>query len=138
MIWLDDPRRTVRRGDHRLSRSESTFALGKLYTTRFYRMLQNRLTADAAVVVQSTSPLFARTAFWCIVRTLEAAGFVVQPYHVARAVVRRVGLRAGETPTVRVSDEIHPPACDSSTRRRCRRCSCFRWISGRCRWRSIG
>ena len=30
--------------------------------------------------VQCTSPLFARRSFWCIIRTLEAAGFVVRPY----------------------------------------------------------
>ena len=60
-----------------------SFAVGKLYTTRFYRLLSQRLTPDAAVAVQSTSPLFARKSFWCIIRTLEAAGFVVRPYHVA-------------------------------------------------------
>ena len=36
---------------------------------------------DAVVAVQSTSPLFARQSFWCINRTLEAAGFHVLPYH---------------------------------------------------------
>ncbi len=58
----------------------SSFALGKLYTTRFYRMLRARLTADAAVAVQCTSPLYARQAYWCIVRTMEAAGLYVRPY----------------------------------------------------------
>ena len=58
----------------------NTFALGKLYTTRFYRLLKSRLTPDAAVSVQSTSPLFARKSYWCIMRTLEAAGFNVRPY----------------------------------------------------------
>jgi spermidine synthase len=61
----------------------NTFALGKLYTTRFYRLLKSRLTASAAVSVQSTSPMFARTSYWCIIRTLEAAGFVVRPYYTA-------------------------------------------------------
>jgi spermidine synthase len=61
----------------------NSFALGKLYTTRFYRLLQQRLTPDAGVDIQCTSPLFARTSYWCIVRTLEAAGFAVRPYHVA-------------------------------------------------------
>jgi len=61
----------------------NNFALGKLYTTRFYRMLQKHLSPDAAVAIQSTSPLAARKSFWCIVRTLEAAGFAVRPYHVA-------------------------------------------------------
>jgi spermidine synthase len=58
----------------------NTFALGKLYTTRFYRLLKSRLTPEAAVSVQSTSPLFARKSYWCIMKTLEAAGFNVRPY----------------------------------------------------------
>jgi spermidine synthase len=61
----------------------NTFALGKLYTTRFYRMLKARLTPDAAIAVQCTSPLFARASYWCIVRTMEAAGLAVRPYHTA-------------------------------------------------------
>lgn len=61
----------------------STYSVGKLYTTRFYRLLQRHLAPGAAVGVQCTSPLFAPTAFWCIVRTLEAAGFSVRPYHAA-------------------------------------------------------
>lgn len=61
----------------------NTFALGKLYTTRFYRLLKKRLSQDAAVTVQSTSPLFARASYWCVVRTMEAAGFHVRPYQTA-------------------------------------------------------
>src|SRR5215212_4089948 len=61
----------------------NTFALGKLYTTRFYRVLKSRLAPDAAVSVQSTSPLFARNSFWCIMRTLEASGLSVRPYYTA-------------------------------------------------------
>jgi len=61
----------------------NTFALGKLYTTRFYRMLRSRLAENAAVSVQATSPMFARNSYWCIIRTLEAAGFSVRPYHTA-------------------------------------------------------
>ena len=57
------------------------FSLGKLYTTRFYLLLKRRLTPEGVVAIQSTSPLFARRSYWCINRTLEAAGFVVRPYH---------------------------------------------------------
>ena len=32
--------------------------------------------------MQCTSPLVAPQAYWCIVHTLEAAGFNVHPYHV--------------------------------------------------------
>ena len=58
----------------------SSFSLGKLYSTRFYRLLRARLAPDGAISVQCTSPLYARQAYWCIVRTLEAAGFSVRPY----------------------------------------------------------
>ncbi len=58
-----------------------SFSLGKLYTTRFYERLLGVLAPDGAVAVQSTSPLFARRSYWCIVRTLEATGLSVRPYH---------------------------------------------------------
>src|SRR6266849_1830022 len=80
MIWLEQPR-----GPYDVAIVDfpdpNTFALGKLYTTRFYRLLRDHLTLEAAVTVQSTSPLFARRSYWCIIRTLEAAGFFVRPYH---------------------------------------------------------
>lgn len=59
----------------------NSFALGKLYTTRFFRLLRQRLSEDAVLSMQCTSPLLARRSYWCIVRTLEAAGFHVAPYH---------------------------------------------------------
>ncbi len=58
----------------------NNFALGKLYTTRFYNLLKKKLKADSAIVVQTTSPLIARKSYWCIIKTLEAAGFTVKPY----------------------------------------------------------
>jgi spermidine synthase len=61
----------------------NTYALGKLYTARFYRLLQRRLTDDAMISVQSTSPLMARQSYWCIATTMEAAGLKVHPYHLA-------------------------------------------------------
>jgi spermidine synthase len=81
MIWLEE-------GESKFDAAiidfpdPSTYAVGKLYTTRFYRLLQRRLEDGAAVAVQATSPLFARRSYWCIVRTMEAAGFQVRPYHV--------------------------------------------------------
>ena len=59
----------------------NSYALGKLYTKLFYRRLAARLAPGAAIVVQSTSPLFARNSYWCIVTTIQAAGFQVAPYH---------------------------------------------------------
>lgn len=61
----------------------NNFALGKLYTTRFYNLLKSKLKSDSSVVIQTTSPLIARQSFWCIITTLEAAGFTVKPYHAA-------------------------------------------------------
>lgn len=58
----------------------NNFSLGKLYTTRFYRLLRARLAPGGAVAVQCTSPLHARRSYWCIVRTMESVGFHVQPY----------------------------------------------------------
>lgn len=80
MIWIE---RDVPRFDAVVIDfpDPNTFSLGKLYTTRFYRLLLERLAPDAAIAVQSTSPLFARTSYWCIVRTMEAAGLAVRPYH---------------------------------------------------------
>ncbi len=61
----------------------NTYALGKLYTSRFYRLLQRRLADDAMITVQSTSPLMARQSFWCITTTMEASGLKVRPFHLA-------------------------------------------------------
>ncbi len=59
-----------------------TFSIGKLYTTRFFHLLQARLAPGGAVAVQCTSPLVAPKSYWCIIHTLEAAGFWVHPFQV--------------------------------------------------------
>jgi spermidine synthase len=61
----------------------NNFALGKLYTTRFYNLLKSKLNPDATIVVQTTSPLIARKSFWCIIKTMEAAGLHVKPFQTA-------------------------------------------------------
>jgi spermidine synthase len=58
----------------------NNFALGKLYSTRFYNLLKQKLQPEAAVVIQCTSPLIARRSYWSIIRTLESAGFTVKPF----------------------------------------------------------
>jgi spermidine synthase len=60
----------------------SNFSLGKLYSERLYRGVRRRLAPDGALVVQATSPQFARSSFWCIENTLSHAGFRTRPYHV--------------------------------------------------------
>lgn len=61
----------------------NTYALGKLYTTRFYRLLRTALAEHGVAVIQSTSPHYARRSFWCVRDTLEAAGWSTRAYHVA-------------------------------------------------------
>ncbi|HEU0052903.1 MAG TPA: polyamine aminopropyltransferase, partial [Longimicrobium sp.] len=59
----------------------SNYAVGKLYTTSFYRLLERHLSRDGLAVVQSTSPMYARQAFWSIDHTLREAGLRTWPYH---------------------------------------------------------
>ena len=59
----------------------SNYSLGKLYTNAFYQLLERRLSARGVAVIQSTSPLYARRSFWCVVATIEAAGLKATPYH---------------------------------------------------------
>lgn len=59
----------------------SNFALGKLYTTTFYALVDQHLSAGGYAVVQTTSPLLARQSFWTVVSTLEAVGLQTTPYH---------------------------------------------------------
>ncbi len=60
----------------------TSYALGKLYTTAFYRLLGRHVSEGGLAVVQSTSPLFARQSYWCIEATLKTAGWKTFPYHV--------------------------------------------------------
>lgn len=60
-----------------------SYSVGKLYTTFFFKMLRQSLTPDAVVSIQCTSPLVAKQSYWCIISSMEAAGFAVRPYHVA-------------------------------------------------------
>jgi spermidine synthase len=70
----------------------ANFALGKLYTSAFYRLLEKRLSAHGLLVVQSTSPLYARQSFWCVVTTLEDRRLQDGALPRAGAVLRRMGL----------------------------------------------
>ncbi len=82
MIWLEE---TADRFDVAIVDfpDPNTFSLGKLYTRRFYRLLLSHLNPDGAVGIQCTSPWAAPKSYWCIVRTLQAAGFHVHPYQTA-------------------------------------------------------
>jgi spermidine synthase len=60
----------------------TNYSLGKLYTTAFYRAVVRHLSAQGMLVVQSTSPMFARDSFWCIAETIKHVGLKTYPYHV--------------------------------------------------------
>lgn len=60
----------------------TNYALGKLYTTAFYRAVARHLSSQGFLVVQSTSPMFARDSFWCIAETIRQTGLQTFPYHV--------------------------------------------------------
>jgi spermidine synthase len=59
----------------------TNFAIGKLYTTSFYKLVDEHLNAGGYAVVQTTSPLIARKSFWTVATTLEAVGLATTPYH---------------------------------------------------------
>ena len=57
-------------------------ALSKLYSVEFYKLLLRCMTDDAVLVCQSSSPFFARNAYWCVAETMEAAGLETHSYTV--------------------------------------------------------
>src|SRR6266478_2989415 len=81
MIWLEEAR-----GPFDVAIVDfpdpTSYSLGKLFTTTFYRLAAKHLSAGGLIVVQSTSPLFARQSYWCIVETVKQAGLHTYPYHV--------------------------------------------------------
>jgi spermidine synthase len=86
----------------------SNFSLGKLYSTTFYRLVDQHLAADGFAVVQTTSPLVARRSFWTVVATIEDAGLTATPYHAHVPSFGEWGfVIAGRRP---VRTQLEPPA----------------------------
>ena len=56
-------------------------ALVKLYTREFYGLAARHLRPAGALVVQASSPYFAREAYWCVAKTVAAADLATQTYH---------------------------------------------------------
>lgn len=95
---LDDPRTTIVNEDAMVWLADAperpfdlviadfpdpnNFSLGKLYTRHFYSLVSRVMDDDSVLVVQSTSPYYARRSFWCIERTISESGFWTAPYHV--------------------------------------------------------
>ncbi len=57
------------------------FSLGKLYSDTFYKTLKTVLQPNGAIVIQSTSPYYAKNSYWCVVNTLKSIGLETTPYH---------------------------------------------------------
>jgi len=58
-----------------------TPTLERLYSVEFYRNCKRHLSKGGVMVTQATSPMFSPYAFWCIVKTVESAGFHAVPMH---------------------------------------------------------
>ena len=56
--------------------------ISKLYTVQFFRLIKKALAPSGVFVTQSTSPLFARDAYWCVHNTMKEVFREVVPYHV--------------------------------------------------------
>ena len=56
--------------------------VSKLYTVEFFLLVRRALAREGVFVTQSTSPLSAREAFWCVSATLREVFAEVIPYHV--------------------------------------------------------
>lgn len=56
--------------------------ISKLYSVEFYRLVKHVLSSGGVFITQSTSPLFAREAFWCIERSAAAVFAFTLPYHI--------------------------------------------------------
>ena len=57
-------------------------AISKLYSVEFFFLIRRAMKNNGLFVTQSTSPLFAKDAFWCINNTLKKVFKRVAPYHV--------------------------------------------------------
>jgi len=55
--------------------------LNKLYTKEFYRLSAKKLAKDGCFITQSGSPYYATKAFYCIDKTIKAAGLYTFPIH---------------------------------------------------------
>lgn len=60
----------------------SNYAIGKLYSTGFFKLVSEHLSFNGVGVVQSTSAYFAPNVYWTIYSTLKDAGLIPRPYHV--------------------------------------------------------
>ena len=110
---------------HRFSRPDELFARQAVYDD-FLSGRRAAFEPAGFLVVQSTSPMFARDSFWCIAETLKQSG--IEDLSVPRvcAVVRRMGIRAGGHARISASDIASlPELAFREYVRPFRRCSSF-------------
>ncbi|ABE53989.1 spermine synthase [Shewanella denitrificans OS217] len=88
--------------------------LNKLYSDFFYRKLNELLSADGAITVQSTSPYHAPHAFISVGKTMASAGFDVQQYHHNVPSFGEWGwsmaTKSGDSPKQRLTKHLNLPA----------------------------
>ena len=60
----------------------NNLSLTRLYSSEFYQLVRKNLTRDGLFCSQSTSPFFAKEAFWCINNTIKLHFKNTKPYHV--------------------------------------------------------
>ncbi|WLD94769.1 polyamine aminopropyltransferase [Alkalihalobacillus sp. AL-G] len=56
-------------------------SLNKLYTLEFYSLLRNHLAPGGMIMVQATSPVFARKVYWTIDETISGTGMYTENFH---------------------------------------------------------
>ena len=85
-------------------------ATAKLYSQEMYTLIGRLVRPDGVVAVQAGSPHFAGDAFWCIERTLAAAGWETVPYQVDVPSFGNWGfvLAARQPPRLELSESAPP------------------------------
>jgi len=78
--------------------------VSKLYTDSFFKIMKRSLNKDGVFVTQSTSPLFAREAFWCINNTMSEVFTKVIPYHVFIPTFGDWGFNIGTDKVIKIEE----------------------------------
>ncbi|KGP90817.1 spermidine synthase [Pontibacillus chungwhensis BH030062] len=85
-------------------------SLNKLYTWEFYSLIRNHLNSEGAIMVQATSPVFARSVYWTISETIASTGLHTKNLHIDVPSFGNWGyVLASRTPTSMEQLAIKPP-----------------------------
>jgi spermidine synthase len=86
--------------------------IAKLYTVEFYRMIKRSLKPEGVFVTQSTSPLSADEAFWCVNHTMKEVFGHAVPYNIYVPSFGNWGfnlsVKGGPPEFTGVSEKVHP------------------------------